>query len=661
MSLVLEVHAPPVGDPNGANVTHTYGGVELLQAAPSFVSEYELERVTMPNAELSTPVFLGATDYFGLPEGDWRARVLFNGVEVLNGRARRFEIERDDVSGKFVVAVTDDATERAKALLGSVRLDNLPEAQYQALSWHAMQALIPYEFKPNTTRTGDPLRYMKPVQVVRAYKLLDVVQQVHAAAGLLGAPAALWDFRVRVTDNGNPVTVTRRAHDSVYIYSLQGYRGEWNDQSGQILLDASQYSRNSLTLPTWDGWKLIEAVNRLCGWTLRASYGVFPSEQITVEQIGDLWDDGAALPDVGALWDSAKFTLRRAEPWKPDLAVQYSRVDELPEIFTWGTGHPHVTTDAPELDQFYTPPPFAVSAASTWNFGGGREPEGETVSLPFSLANCGRYGDDGWRVITSQQSSGVDGNQVTEDVVIGRAAFASDDDKRAYIAELDTLTNNECVVLHRRVYSAAPGQLPYACATWASAVFQAYELSRAERDVIEGTLLADGTALGIGDLVAGPFSGGFAALGRKWITERVERLTGKVALGVRGARPVDLPDRASDQPFYVGPVTALKGRFVDVENAINPEKEYHRVSWDYPLSDAGRAILFQVERYNFSSSAWESVTPFIYGRRIFDFNRSSGNDTFGERHSKYRVRASMIEANGLPSTNGPWTELSIYH
>jgi hypothetical protein len=660
MSITLKVYAPPVGNPAGAPVTHTYTDVELLADRPAFESEYEHGEVRQPNAELSLPVLLGAADYFGLPEGDWRAQVLYNGAEVLNGRMRRREVEFDSASSKFVVRVVDDSTHRAKQELKATRLNALPEAVYQALPYVLRSGLVPYEFKPNTTRGNQALSYMKELAGLRMYKLVDVLAAVFDAAELDGAPAELWDYELTIEHNGEDTVASRDATPRIYLYSMGGFNGEVLDQTARLFLDATEYSRTSLTLPDWDGWQLVENVARLCAWTFSASYEAFPSEQITVEFIPDVLTEPEALVPIDGLWDRAGYTLRREDAWLPDMALRYAENPEQPEIITWGTGHAHVSADSAEIDAFYPAPPFARAAAERWAFGERGHVGDEEVELDFTMAVAGRYGDEGWRVQNVSQASGATGATWDETRFMGYAALTGTDDERAYLATLEltaSVSEHRVVVLFRRITNGGTGQLAYTCEHWARQLFKRYQRSRAERDVVEGAIIGD--EVGFSAFRPGYASGGCSFLGAPWFIERVERQTALGTLALRAGRVVAVPQAESAQPYYTGPVTALEGENIDVENNISPEKEYHIIRWDWPTMGQGRAVYFDVEAYDFGSSAWQALLTSTYGLRAFDFSWSQADDENGDRYSLYRVRAVMLEADAS-ETNGPWSEVRIY-
>ena len=672
MSLTLEVYAPPANDPEGAPISHTYTDVQLIEQDQAFVTSYKQGSYTQPNADVPVPdVFLGAGHYLALPEGDWRARVLFNGVTLLNGRVYRRDVEWDSGSAQFRVRVIGDATGEAKRRLQSVYLTDLPEAVYTNLAFGAVgiECLKREEYRPNITRGQEALSLLQKVTNVRSFRLLDVIEAVYRAADLTGWPAALYAMRYSYKAGGVDYVIEEPVSDSLRIFSMQGYNGPTypgvrytSGATPEVIISSGDYDRNSITLPDWDGWKLLQNVLKMTGQTLRARYTSFPSEDIEIDLLNDTFTPDTSTPEMTEHIDAAGYTMRRQEADKPRFGFTYQRFMYRPEIITWGGGWPHVRADAPTLDEVHVPPPYAANAVSRWLFDAEGKPlDDDTVDCDFTLANLGTYGDDGFLEVSRTMTD--DGR--TFDVVehFGHPVIESMTDERCYLYSHRTYAvsgRQERGLLHRRLQAPGLGQFPLLNPAWARSAFRQYEFSRSRLDTVEGRALARGT-LAITDLEPGQDGGGFTVEGWPFQTERVERQTKQAALKFVGVRPIDTPNREAAQPLYIGAVTDLKGEFVDVENDISPEREYVVIEWGWPNGNGARANCFDVDWYDFRRDEFRRLATHVRGLRVYSFDRSTEDDANGDRHAVYRVRAVMEESGGvIPDTTGPWSEIAVY-
>lgn len=645
---------------DGPSGVVSYDASTLLHQDPSFASEYEQGRVTQPNATLSIPEGIFGIDGADLRtsglEGTWRCEVRLDDLDgpvLLDGTVARDAFEWDALPRNVVVKAVADAADAAKERLKAVRLNDLPPAQYAALVYRAVDVLYPIDYAKRGEVT---IRALRKVHGLRWYNLLSVVQQVFAAAGLDGAPDSMFSLSVEANTGGStPQTFSRPVADNLHILSLAGMAGDLSDEWLEGTVDAGSFSKNSLTLPAWDGWTLVEGFCKLCGLTFDARYEPFPSEEIVVTLIPDTWAETEDLPAVDALWDEKLYTERRDPPKYENLAVVSAEGPGAPDLLTWGDHMPNVTTDQPDIDLVFLPPALATRGVDRWAFDADGKPLGQTeVKVPFVVAGGALWGDANVTVTTI-------GDEMYPVTLVENAFWADGyldgtDDERCYLASLrpGSGTSHQ-VLLYRRIVNAAPGQLPNTNETWMREAFRNYRLSRVVRDVVEGTLNVDD----VGAFVAGTLDGGAEAFGQPWLAERVDRTLALRQIGVRLTRPAFSAYPDSDQPYFTGAVTNLRAKYTDIE-AGSREKELVTVSWEPPAAGAGRAILYDVQRYRFASGLWEDLLSGTIGTHAIDFERDDNGRDDGEAFALYRVRARYPERAPLPVTVGPWTEVRAY-
>ena len=639
-----------VDGPDGLVV---YDSATLAAQAPNFVSEYQQGKVTQPNASLHIPeTFLGVDGDDLLDsdlEGAWRAivRLGADGPILADGRITREGIEWDAVARSFIVEVIADAADEAKRRLRMVRLNDLPQAQYDALVYREHDMLYPGEFRKRGAVT---IRNLRQVYGLRWYNLLSVAINVCVAADLLNPPAALYDLVTRMQTSGTDYLEERQpVATDVFIFSMAGMAGAIDEDAAVFTVASGSYTRNSLTLPAWTGWELMEGFCKLAGLTFDAAYEEFPGTSIVLDLLPDLWAETEDLPVVDDLWNKNLYTVRRTEAQRQNLAVVTGDAPPYPDLITWGTGMYNVDADVPVIDPVFQPPALATRAADRWVFDANGAPLDQTeVKLPFTVAPAARAGNEEF-VDTQYDTPGG----LAQTLIWGDGLMEGTDDKRCYIASTRASTQ-QGILLYRRLVNAGFGQQPNINEVWAREVFANYTLSRVPRDVVEGTLnVSDLSALAPGRL-----DGGVQALGRPWMVERVERRTELQDLTVKLARPAATAYPTSDEPYYTGAVTDLSATYVDIEVG-SPEKEYVRVQWSPPGAAAGRALLYEVERYSFNDAEWQTVAYDLWTGHVFDFDREYEDGSLG-REDRYRVRAYYIERQGIPVTYGPWTEVSAY-
>lgn len=649
MALLLRIDGP-----NGVT---TYDAETLLYQTPSFASEYEQGKVTQPNATLSIPEGIfgidgGALRTSGL-EGSWRAEVRLDSIAgpvLLDGQIIRDGIEWDALARNVVVKAVADAADEARERLKAIRLNDLPPAQFAALVSRPGDILFPTDY----VKRGDvQVRLLGKVESLRWYNLLSVVQQVIAAAGMTGAPTETFDLNVEIDTEGyGPTRSTRATAANLHILSLAGLASPI-DVYGIVGFAGAQ-TRNSLTLPAWDGWTLVEGFCKLCGLTFDAVYEPFPSDEIVLRFIPDRWEETEGLPPVDALWDEKLYTVRRDPPKYENLAVVSTPGPNAPDLITYGNRVSNVTVEKPDLDVVFIPPALATRGVDRWVFDDEGKPVGQNeVKVPFTVAGGALWGSATLDVTTiGDPFYPVD---LVENAFWADGYVEGTDDERCYLASLRPGSGtSKQVLLYRRIVNPAIGQLPTTNETWMREAFRNYAVSRVVRDVTEGTLNVDD----LGRLAAGVRSAGVEADGDPWLVEKIDRGTEFRTLAVRLSRPAFGAYPDSDQPYFTGAVTALEAKYTDIE--VGPEKESVSVRWNPPSAATGRALLYDVQRFRFGSGVWEDLLIGTVGSRAIDFNRDQGGSDGGEAFALYRVRASYFERTGLPPTRGPWTEVRAY-
>jgi hypothetical protein len=613
--------------------TFTYTDVQIIEDKLTVAETYAPGERQIGNitVRVKGPLAGRATEA-ALPNAQfsWRVSLVRGARELLNGVVKNSGITYAEEVGEFELLLLADARAEAEKRLEMVMLNALPETQYAALTWTGVEALTDAE---TGSSSGAWSKYLVPLTNVKAFRLDALLASVLAATGnVSGTPAtSLW-YKMNLANTGNPnqvAEVTARLH----LVSLEGWTGGRTGDHSVQSLNLADYSRTSLTLPVWSGWKLLVEIAQLNGWSVDASYAAFPSQAIGLRYIPDVWAELTGLTDVSNLSPRGGFLYSRPEPWKALMRFSFANRDG--EASPETRRDPAGSSPANYPNEDSTPPyPFAVRAGENVNR------HDAEVSSSFTLPTIGDLVVDSHTVGTAELAT------------MHGAIHLPLDSKEAFL-----FTLGSGAVLHagRAIFRRHVGNndygvaFPYHCEHWAEGPLSNYQLSRTSRRQAEATLVVADPFIGaVGDPANGVMLGGV-----NWLIQNREARTDESNARLVLTRPAGSAGAPAPAfPSKVGPVNGLKGGAGESYDPLSPGTVAW-VRWGHPDYPTGRVDRYRVEIYNFGTELWQYVTEVMETQHTMaatGFFDPSNND-----YAIIRVRGLAVPGG----TDGPWTEIAI--
>ena len=503
----------------------------------------DIEQATV-ELQVINPTFIGKETVPELPDGPFRCLLQYDysdskfasigKINVMNGRILSETISHSRGQRVWVITIVNDALDEAQRLLEnqSVVLSSPVQVETAVVasdggvdvalnSWYSLEDL----FNGSLSAIGD-LNFF--FQEDNPFFTLSVVYD----------------------DSGADTTITR---------VLPLYLG---------FFDPDQ----PLGLTSLDTMQLVEILQSMLGWKLRAEYGTFPSPTITVEVFTDLNVEPVepAFEIDGLDTGSDRFLEGRDSPEKEDFALSYKNsVSEEP----FGTGgQAHVqnaiyASDRVSIDQ------------------SGRADNRGITRIDLSVAQIDTVSSG---TLAAQQPDPTAHPNYTESILWCRPMVEAKD--RVFVCSIVDVSGNNRMVRARQPDNPGTGQVGSTAEYYAIELFKRYAYTSAERFTINGSIFFDQLANPLDRPVVGNPLSGLRIYGNHWrltgLNWEISTLEAEVTLD----RPVNVPVVDIVQPFVCPP------RNLDaVVLLVDVDDVTLQLNWFAPVFGCGQQLPVEYE------------------------------------------------------------------
>lgn len=441
--------------------TYSYGAD--LESVSAATEKADADSIDMGSAKVQIDgSFLGQVRLGDLPtDAHWRARLLCDGTEIVNGVIERVGgVRHTAATSRWTVTVVDYAPKDLLARLDAVAVGDIT---------------VP-----------DMLPTYPDVQVpVRAVSSVNGNTQV----GMLRL-ADLWAY-VR----GQVAGVTWQNAEALLPFSVHYINDDQNDQTitrnaDLVILSIPQLESVGRQTPAITALQLLEELQILLGWRVRVRYTSFPSDDIEVVVQTDAWPVIGGLPDLDGRIEGGGYSERYRAATYPDLAISF------------------LNADPNESSQFTYGADDATPRLLRWRYAAnqalfdktGKPTNRNTLALMWTLPQWMTQEED-----NSTTPDATNHPDYQERLRLGTLAYHEDAQSldvllAAVAPDPSSGTGEYLLVLDRALETLEqPGQEVIILESSAEAVLSRYDVSARDTHVVQGSFDVAGLSLTVGD------------------------------------------------------------------------------------------------------------------------------------------------------------------
>lgn len=482
-------------------------------------------------------LFLGVDNIFDLPADDgagntsWRARVLFDGVEVFSGVIDRVGgLTHREFTETWIVTIKQDAYQAFIDKIDGIAFLDDPE------DFESIDSALATALTNNGALVRIERRDATSTVTHDDWYRMDLLWQavLTVAGGITFNFTEYFRYSVNYMDGAVQKTITRYTGapgpNTAVCISAQAGTETTTPPGGPYF--------KTPTLPNWTGKNLWEVLQVMHGWKARASYGAYPNRTITVDIVEDFWIQPSNPPDFTDDYeDDGDPEIWIEHEVNPDLGMAYKN-EYIDTDVLWPEGYEYAGS-IPAGGEVMTPPALLAlyDAKVAKRFAGG-EPDNETlISIPMYQNHI----NDVLSEVHTPDS--INHPNYTETVFycdnyVAKLAWRGE----AFICAVHTTSagaGSTKMLISRNPTNPAAGQATAINEIWPMIVLARYDVSTRRRHVMALTVDLSGEA--INSFECGDPANGILVGVYDWAVRRrdITYVTEQIVLEVE--RPIDEP------------------------------------------------------------------------------------------------------------------------